>query len=184
MGFERSFDPSFITPHLYGESSGQLPRNSRDLRSNGERALIHAENDGYYEQGSSRGGRNGGFVGDSGRSSMEREELHKLQWDSPYLSPPIQQEKMPPYSQAGDSNAYIRPDVPSSYPLQNGEREIYRGRLESVYRSMEGLGTSWRSSSNVDGWQGDEDSHYIARHEIDEVGDSQNSFQVSNSMVF
>ena len=183
MGFERSFDPSFITPHLYSESSGLLPRSSRDLRSNGERAQILAENDDYYEQGSSRGGRNGDFVGDSG-SSMEREELHKSQRDSPYLSPAIQQERMPPYSQAGHSNAYIRPNVPSTYPLQNGEREIYRGRLESVSRSMEGLGTSWRSSSNVDGWQGDEDSHYVERHELNEVGDSQNPLQVSNSMIF
>lgn len=173
FGLQGAMDASFITPLLPSPSFGPRIREKRgDIsiisedklqllkQSNHERAF-----DGDCLTPESHSERSSGEIGESTRSQafigwINEEEVRRspalidtrdhgsLQWDASTRGHHLQHERLAPYSQAGNSNAYIRPD---HYPVRNDEREIYRGRMESVSRSMEGLGSSWRSSSDGEG---------------------------------
>ena len=175
---ERSLVPSFITPPRHSTSSGSSAGENGDVRRSLvdrlqavlKQSNLHLDQralEGTYET----------LVGHSGRSNIARGELPRsqtlaswenledaqtyrvptdkgdsaLQWDASFIGLHLQNEKLASYSQAGNSNAYTRPEVPGTFPLRNDEREIYRGRMESVSRSMEGLGGSWRSLADPEG---------------------------------
>ncbi|XP_024383205.1 uncharacterized protein [Physcomitrium patens] len=174
---ERSLDPSFITPPLLRTSSGSRACENRDIMSDAVNRSQFLKHSNHYQNSSAGSeGRYDSLPSHSGRSNAERGEpagsqplvswvmqevahssnlsINKGKSSSQWVAPSIglhQRERMVPYSQAGNSNAYIRPEVSGNYPLRNDEREIYRGRMESVSRSMEGLGFSWRSSSDPEG---------------------------------
>lgn len=167
---EASVDASFPTPPLLSSSAG---KNRGDIR--GSPQLLnqsHRYHDSRPLDGSIRktptihSERSSGEIGELARSQaligwVNLEEAHSstvlpskgnnrtsLPWEASVRGRHLQRERSGSYSQAGNSNAYIRP---GNYPLRNDEREIYRGRMESVSRSMEGLGGSWRSLSDAEG---------------------------------
>lgn len=174
FGFEGSMDASFITPPLLSPSSGPSVGENRDLRSSPvDSPQLLKQSNGYLDPRAFEGNckipqghseRSSGEIGEPARSQaligwVNLEEAHtptvltnigdsSLQWDASIRGRHLEHERLGPYSQAGNSNAYIRP---GNYPLRNDEREIYRGRMESVSRSMEGLGGSWRSLSDPEG---------------------------------
>lgn len=173
FGPEGSMDASFITPPLLSPSSGTSARENRgDIRSSSQ---LLKQSRQYHDSSALDGSncktpeahseRSSGEIGEPARSRaligwVNLEEAHTstvlpntgdhsaLKWDASIRGLHLQHERSGPYSQAGNSNAYIRP---GNYPLRNDEREIYRGRMESVSRSMEGLGGSWRSLSDPEG---------------------------------
>ncbi|KAG0591735.1 hypothetical protein KC19_1G197600 [Ceratodon purpureus] len=177
-GSERPLVPSVITPSLQNSSSGlSAGENRGDIGFNLEdRSQAVQKQSNHHLNPRALEGTYDALTSHSGRTNIEKGEPHRsqdlagwvhledaptytvpnnresaLQWDASFIGLHLQHEKLASYSQAGNSNAYIRPEVPGTYPLRNDEREIYRGRLESVSRSMEGLGDCWMSLSDLEG---------------------------------
>lgn len=175
---ERSLTP-FRTPVPHSTSSGPsaLENEGHTRRSRVDRSQVVLRQSNHHLNPRALEGTYEALEGHSVRSNIERDQPSRsrtvagwvnqedadlygmpadkgdspLQWDAAHVGLQLQQENLASYSQAGNSNAYVRPGVPGSYPLRNDEREIYRGRMESVSRSMEGLGGSWRSVSDHEG---------------------------------
>lgn len=181
FGMERPPNPSYITTTHLGSSSSVTSggENNCDItNSQVDRSQFLEQSNHYHCPSASLEERHESPPGHSGRINTEsvepsrsrslagwvkQEEPHifemstnkgnsSSQWDVSIMDRHQQLGKLATCSQVGNNNAYIRPEVPCNYPLRNDEREVYRGRMESVSRSMEGLEGSWRSLSDPEGY--------------------------------
>lgn len=181
FGMERPPNPSYITTTHLGSSSSVTSggENNCDItNSQVDRSQFLEQSNHYHCPSASLEERHESPPGHSGRINTEsvepsrsrslagwvkQEEPHifemstnkgnsSSQWDVSIMDRHQQLGKLATCSQVGNNNAYVRPEVPCNYPLRNDEREVYRGRMESVSRSMEGLEGSWRSLSDPEGY--------------------------------